>query len=849
MATALRLSGTDERPLVFVSYSHKDEPWKDKLVEHLRNYELDDLLEIWEDRRIEPGADWYANIKDVLRRTRCAICLISPSFLSSRFCRFEEIPYLLQQRRKGNLEIVPMLLRDSDWSEQRWLKRLQMLPRDGKNVVSHYEKDPDPILKAVAKKAREAVEPGYKPYRPPPAGTPPEKVDIDRLPETGALLFGRREELKFLDQAWPERKLNLIVFRASGGVGKSTLVRCWIEELAEDNYPGAERVFAWSFHSQGAGDSEGRQGRLTSADQFISKALYFFGDETRGVGLSAWDRGRKLADLVRTKRTLLLLDGMEPLQSTHAAVQRGEITDPGLATLIEELARHNPGLCIVSTRERIASLTDAEFEDRVAHVELDFVTPLAGRALLRERGVEGDDNQLETTVKAFGGHAYALQLLGRYLEFFGGSEITAAGDIPAGAEFPEESRHPRRVMAAFAGKLGDVSAEVELLRVLGLFDRPAEGGAIAAVRAAPIPHLTERLAALDEGAWKDLLRRLRATGLLAPMSSHAPDELDAHPLVREHFGAELREKHPEAWRAGHARLYEHFKAVPEKHQPDTLEEMAPLFQAVFHGCQAGRHLEALGEVYWVRIVREREAYLVKKLGAFGADLTALAGFFDPPWQRAVRSIPEVYQAFVVGQAGFRLRALGRLTEAVAPMRASLEMGVAMKARGEAALRANNLSELQLTLGEVAEAIAIAEKSVEYADRSGDAFRRMDQRRALADGQHQAGELARAEALFQEAERLQSAEASEYPWLASVPGFRYCDLLLDFGRHAEVRDRATYAIKFARRNNWLLDIALDQLSLGRAELLAHEIDGSGDLAEAEAPPQPSSQRPARIRQHG
>jgi hypothetical protein len=699
MATALKLSGTDERPLVFVSYSHKDEPWKDKLVEHLRNYELDDLLEIWEDRQIEPGADWYANIKDVLRRTRCAICLISPSFLSSRFCRFEEIPYLLQQRRKGNLEIVPLLLRDSDWEDQRWLKRLQMLPRDGKNIVSHYEKDPDPVLKQAAKKAREAVEPGYQPYRPPPAGTPPEKVDIARLPETGALLFGRREELKFLDQAWAERKLNVVVIRASGGVGKSTLVRCWVEELAEDNYPGAERVFAWSFYSQGAGDSEGRQGRVTSADQFISEALHFFGDETRGLGLSAWERGRRLADLSRAKRTLLLLDGMEPLQSTHAAVQRGEITDPGLATLVEELARHNSGLCIVTTREPIASLTDLEFEDRVAHIELDHVTPLAGRALLRERRVEGNDDQLEGTVKACSGHAYALQLLGRYLEFFGNSEIAAAGDIPAGAEFPEESRHPRRVMAAFARKFGERSAEVEVLRVLGLFDRPAEAGAIAAVRADPIPGLTERLACLDDGTWQGLLHRLRAAGLIAPASSHAPDELDAHPLVREHFGAELRAKHPEAWRAGHARLYEHFKALPAKYRPNTLEEMAPLFQAVFHGCQAGRHQEALDEVYWARISRGDQFYVTKKLGAFGADLAALAGFFDPPWERPVGSISEQDQAFVVGQAGFRLGALGRPQDAVATLRVSLDMVVEQKDWDNAARRATNMSELLLALGD------------------------------------------------------------------------------------------------------------------------------------------------------
>jgi tetratricopeptide (TPR) repeat protein len=575
-----------------------------------------------------------------------------------------------------------------------------------------------------------------------------------------------------------------------------------------------------ALYSQEAGDTEGKQGRITSADQFMSEALHFFGDETRGIGLSAWERGRKLADLVRTKRTLLVLDGMEPLQSTYTAVQRGEITDPGLTTLLEELARHNSGLCIVTTREPIASLTDLEFEDRVAHIELDYVTPLAGRALLRERRVEGKDDQLEATIKAFGGHAYALQLLGRYLEFFGRSEIAAAGDIPAGAEFPEESRHPRRVMAAYAGRFGEGSAEVELLHVLGLFDRPAERGAIAALRAEPIADLTERLAALDEGAWQGLLQRLRASGLVAPASGHAPDELDAHPLVREHFGAELRAKHLEAWRAGHSRLYEYFEALPEKHQPDTLEELAPLFQAVFHGCQAGRHLEALLQIYWGRIVRNREAYLVKKLGAFGADLAALAGFFDPPWERAVVSISEEAQAFVVGQAGYRLRALGRLREAVAPMQVSLDMAVEQKDWHNAAIAAGNLGELQLTLGKVAEAITLAERSVEYADCSCDVSYRGAMRATLAAARHQAGERTQAEALYQEAERLQAEDTP------------YCDLLLDLGRDAEVPGRANDSIQIVRRNNWLLDIALDHLSLGRAAVLAYEADGSGDLAEAE-----------------
>ncbi len=140
--------------------------------------------------------------------------------------------------------------------------------------------------------------------------------------------------------------------------------------------------------------------------------------------------------------------------------------------------------------------------------------------------------------------------------------------------------------------------------------------------------------------------------------------------------------------------------------------------------------------------------------------------------------------------------------------------------------------LQLTLGEVAEAIALAEQSVDYADRSGDGFLRAVMRSALADALHWAGERARAEELFQEAERLQAENQPEYPRLYSVQGYYYCDLLLDRGRHAEVRERAHELFTLRVPSDPLLDIALDHLSLGRAELLACGADQSGDLAAAE-----------------
>jgi tetratricopeptide (TPR) repeat protein len=219
-----------------------------------------------------------------------------------------------------------------------------------------------------------------------------------------------------------------------------------------------------------------------------------------------------------------------------------------------------------------------------------------------------------------------------------------------------------------------------------------------------------------------------------------------------------------------------------------------------------------------------------KLGAFGADLAVLAGFFAPPWEKPVASITKAYRAFVLSCAGFDLRALGRLKDAFQPMRVSLDLSMAHAAN--AAKDAGNLSELQLALGDVGEAIAFAEQSVGHADRSGDAFVRLIMRTTLADALHHAGKRARAQAFFEEAERLQAEHSPEYPRLPGLQGYRYCELLLSSGRHAEVHGRAAYAIEIDLRSNWLLAIALDRLSLGRADLLAYEADRSGDLAEAE-----------------
>ena len=94
-----------------------------------------------------------------------------------------------------------------------------------------------------------------------------------------------------------------------------------------------------------------------------------------------------------------------------------------------------------------------------------------------------------------------------------------------------------------------------------------------------------------------------------------------------------------------------------------------------HGCQAGLQQEAITRFTTLAFAARQEAYSLNKLGAFGSDLGAVACFFETPWSRVSPALTEADQAWLLNEAASCLRALGRLTEALEPMRAELKMRV------------------------------------------------------------------------------------------------------------------------------------------------------------------------------
>src|SRR5205823_860841 len=123
-----------------------------------------------------------------------------------------------------------------------------------------------------------------------------------------------------LDEAWGDDRTHAVSIVAMGGAGKSALVDGWLKEMEKDGWRGAERVYGWSFYSQGSSNT-------ASGDTFLAEALRWFGDQKPDSG-SAWDKGERLARLVKQRRTLLVLDGLEPLQAPPGQ-DEGRIRDHG----------------------------------------------------------------------------------------------------------------------------------------------------------------------------------------------------------------------------------------------------------------------------------------------------------------------------------------------------------------------------------------------------------------------------------------------------------------------------------------------------------------------------------------
>jgi tetratricopeptide (TPR) repeat protein len=658
-----------------------------------------------------------------------------------------------------------------------------------------------------------------------PGGSP--RIRSSNYPITSAEFFGRELEVSQLDRAWQDSTTNVIAIVAFAGEGKSALVRHWLDSMAHDGFRGATHVFIWSFYRD-LGESSA---------EFFREALRFFDNPAEA---STGRAAELLVELMRRSRTLLVLDGLELLQGAPEE-DGARLSDPHMGFLIRELTTLNGGLCVITTQFPVLEV--ASRSPRLAPViKLEALPVESAVRLLKELGVKGAENDIMRTVEAVHRHALTLQLLGRYLRTRYGGDIGRVDELKLDEADSRAGGQARWVMSAYENWLGD-GVETQVLRAVSFFRRPVPLSRLNVLLQAAIPNVSDQLSHLSAPALRGSINKLSQFGLLAADESQTELTVETHSLVLRWFSDAVAKRWPDAWKKGHTLLFSHLEDVSEEN-PSTLEGMATLYSAMSHACKAGRYQDALRifrrkihpdyTVPRVSIELHESNVAKRKFKALFEELESLRGLFRHAWDDPVPELSPEDQAYVLNHAGFRLRSLGRFSEASPALKAAQTRYEEIGELVHASMVASHLKGLYMSVGDLVTAAERAQHAVELAQRCAAPpdilVTRMSR---LADVLHQMGRFDEAESQFRAAEQGQRNQTAEERFLFLLNGFQFCDLLLDQGKFEEVRERCTWSLRRTRREATArLPVVLTRLMLGKTHLRKFvELRTAVDLALA------------------
>lgn len=823
---------------VFISYSHDSEPHKQFVLE-LSKRLCDEGLDCCIDRYINgfPPEGWQRWMEKQIEEADFVLIICTANYLKryrgeerngGKGVTFESvvIANTLYQNYYQNTKFIPVL------PEHGSIEHVP-LPL---TAYSTYKlpTDYNSLYRLLT---------GQAEYSKPPLGSIrqllPTKLSINsgELPTVEGELFGRSSELVLLDKALADTNTHIVQLIAAGGTGKTKLLQYWLDE----NKHKIEAQLIHSFYSQGS--SEDKQ--ISSTPFFIQALKALGSDKTIADFQTEEEKGEHIAELLRAKCCLLVLDGLEPLQQASPGM-RGELKDRAIRRLLRQLASAHNSLCIITTRRKVHEL---EGRKTVHSHDLGNLAPEDGIKLLQSFGVQGREADMLAAVQEYDCHALALHLLGNAVATYLGNDIRKRDTLPELiGQYDYVEKHAFRVMQAYQHWLAG-SVELKLLYLLSLFDHPVEQEVLQVLWEAHIPELTQGVTVRDwQAAQKVLIKEYRM------MSAHQnqDDLFDCHPLIREYFGKQLKEKYEEVWVKAHTVLYEYYKALPEKlygkYLPETLEEMQPLYRAVIHGCKAYKYHETLTDIYSPKIQRKNLSYLGKVLGAFNDDLVLVTSFFSHFWDELSNDIQGDSRSALFSLASDRLRASGRMYEAIKTIEKSIVVAEKEYNWQEVAKGMIALSQIQLSLGYIKDAIENSKLAIKYSNmkdhpkrlskmlklplervealsviiiketeeqKIATAFTHQSSVVSLADALFQNGRLVEAEDFYNRVEIFQNETFDNHPYLTSFLGYRYCELLLEQGKSDSVLNRLEYSYKIAQENSWLSDMALDLISKGRA----------------------------------
>lgn len=125
---------------LFISYSHEDEKYKNRLLKFLMPLEKEQKIDSWHDREIKVGSEVSKEIDQNLYSSQIIILLVSQDFIASEYCYNKELATAMEMHEQEKARVIPIILRDCSWKDTPLVK-LQVLPSDGQPISTWNDED------------------------------------------------------------------------------------------------------------------------------------------------------------------------------------------------------------------------------------------------------------------------------------------------------------------------------------------------------------------------------------------------------------------------------------------------------------------------------------------------------------------------------------------------------------------------------------------------------------------------------------------------------------------------------------------------------------------------------------
>lgn len=149
MIEELYMNKNTKRLNVFISYSHKNKKYKEKILISLEALKQSYNIEAWHDVMIDPGSDIDVNVKKALSKAHIVLLIITDSFIASHYCMKIELEKALEREKQGKCIVIPVMFQEAVLSDALSFFKHNRVPEDGKPIATGFKNQSQGCTHAV----------------------------------------------------------------------------------------------------------------------------------------------------------------------------------------------------------------------------------------------------------------------------------------------------------------------------------------------------------------------------------------------------------------------------------------------------------------------------------------------------------------------------------------------------------------------------------------------------------------------------------------------------------------------------------------------------------------------------